>query len=54
MKGLLIKDFYTVVTQLKIFVILIIVFALIPGYSMGAFAMVYAALLPINALAWDE
>ncbi len=54
MKGLLIKDFYAVVTQLKIFVILIIVFALIPGYSMGAFAMVYAALLPINALAWDE
>ena len=54
MKGLLIKDFYAVVTQLKLFVILIIVFALVPGYSMGAFAMIYAALLPINALAWDE
>lgn len=54
MKGLLIKDFYSVVSQLKLFVILIIVFALVPGYSMGAFAMVYAALLPVTALAWDE
>ena len=54
MKGLLIKDFYAVVTQLKIFIILIIVSALIPGYPMGAFTMVYVALLPINALAWDE
>lgn len=54
MKGLLIKDFYAVGTQLKIFIILIIVSALIPGYHMGAFTMVYVSLLPINALAWDE
>lgn len=54
MKGLLIKDFYSVISQLKLFVILIVVFALVPGYAMGSFAMVYAALLPINALAWDE
>lgn len=54
MKGLLIKDFYSVISQLKLFVVLIVVFALAPGYSMSSFAMVYAALLPINALAWDE
>ena len=54
MKGLLIKDFYSIVSQLKLFLIIIIAFALVPGYSVSAFAMVYAALLPINALAWDE
>lgn len=54
MKGLLIKDFYTVFKQMKIFMLLIVVFACIPGYSMFTFAIVYSAMLPITALAYDE
>lgn len=54
MKGLLIKDFYTVVGQLKIFIIAIAVLIFIPGYNMSTFGIIYAALLPISALAWDQ
>jgi len=54
MKALLLKDFYTLIKQIKIFIIMIIIFAAIPGYSIAGFAMVYAAMLPITALAYDE
>lgn len=54
MKALLIKDFYTLRKQLKIFLILIIVFSSMPGYSISGFAVVYSAMLPITALAYDE
>jgi len=54
MKGLLLKDFYTVFKQMKVFLVLIIVFACLPGYSMFTFAIVYSAMLPFTALAYDE
>lgn len=54
MKGLLIKDLYTLTKQFKVFLVLIVVFSLIPGYSMSAFALCYSAMLPITALAYDE
>ncbi|GAE90456.1 ABC-2 transporter permease [Acetivibrio straminisolvens] len=54
MKALLLKDFYTLIKQIKIYIILILIFASIPGYSIAAIAMVYAAMLPITALAYDE
>ena len=54
MKGLLLKDFYTLVTQARIFLLLVLVFSLMPGYSMASFAVVYAGLIPITALAYDE
>lgn len=54
MKGLLLKDCFTLVKQMKIFLLIIIVFSLVPGYSMSAFAIVYSALLPMSALAYDE
>lgn len=55
MKGLILKDLYTMVKQLKIFLLMIIIFACIPGeFSISSFAIVYAALLPITALAYDE
>jgi len=53
MKALLLKDFYTLIKQIKIFIIMIIIFAAIPGYSIAGFAMVYAAMLPITAMAYD-
>lgn len=54
MKGLLLKDFYTIFKQTKIFLILIVVFSVMPGYNMAAFAIMYASFLPITALAYDE
>ena len=42
MKGLLIKDFYSIVSQLKLFLIIIIAFALVPGYSVSAVRLLFA------------
>lgn len=54
MKGLFIKDLYTLTKQLKLFLVLILVFALWPDGGMVSFAVVYAGLLPITAMAYDE
>jgi hypothetical protein len=54
MKGLLLKDFYTLVGQMKLFLLMIAIFTLVPNFSMSGFAIVYAAMLPITALAYDE
>lgn len=54
MKGLLLKDWYTLIKQMKIMLVLMLAFACVPGYSMPAFAVVYAAMLPVTALAYDE
>ncbi len=54
MKGLLLKDFYTLVVQMKLFLLMIAIFTLVPNFSMSGFAIVYAAMLPITALAYDE
>ena len=54
MKALLLKDYYTLIKQIKIYIIMIIIFAIIPGNSISSIAMIYAAMLPITALAYDE
>ncbi|HHW46868.1 MAG TPA: ABC-2 transporter permease [Clostridiales bacterium] len=54
MKGLLLKDFYTLTKQMKIFLFIIVIWSLIPGFSVSGFAIVYAGMLPITALAYDE
>ncbi len=54
MIGLLIKDFYTLFRQMKIMLLIIILFTVIPGFSASGFAVVYAVLLPISAIAYDE
>jgi len=54
MKALILKDFYTLIKQIKIYIIFIILFAIIPGNSMALIAMIYASMLPITALAYDE
>ena len=54
MKALLLKDMFTLGKQLRGFLILIVVFSCIPGYSVSSFAIVYAAMLPTTALAYDE
>lgn len=54
MKALLLKDFYVIIKQMKVFLVLIVLFAFLPGTSMTVFAIVYAALLPFTALAYDD
>lgn len=54
MKGLLIKDFYTLTKQLKMFLLIIVLFSLMQGSSTASFAFVYSAMLPITAMAYDE
>jgi len=53
MKGL-IKDFYTLAKQMKFFMVFIVIFALLPGFSFMTFAIVYATMLPMTAIAYDE
>lgn len=54
MKGLLIKDTYTIFKQMKIFLLMIVIFAFIPGLSAMSFSIVFATLLPISAVAYEE
>jgi len=54
MKALLLKDCYTLMKQIKFYILMIILFAITPGNSISAIAMFYAAMLPITALAYDE
>jgi len=54
MKGLMIKDAYTLVKQMKVFLIMLVVFACIPGYSVSSFAVIYASMLPMTSIAYDE
>ena len=54
MKGLLLKDFFTLSKSLRVFLVLILLFACMPGYNMAIFAVVYASLLPVTALSYDE
>lgn len=54
MKGLLLKDFYVLNRQMKLYTLIILVFAAIPYAYMQLFAVVYAALIPYTAMAHDE
>lgn len=54
MKGLLIKDFYTLAKQMRFFLLFIIVFACLPGFSFMTFAIVYVTMLPMTSIAYDE
>lgn len=54
MKGLLLKDLLTLVKQCRIYLIMIVVLTLVPELSLSNFSIVYAAMLPITALAYDE
>lgn len=54
MKALLLKDFYVMWKQLRFFLVFILVFSAIPGSFNSTFAVVYAAMLPYTAMAYDE
>ena len=54
MKGLLIKDAYTMMKETKYFFILAVVMAFFQNDFLFSYIIVYAASLPIAALAYDE
>ncbi len=54
MKGLLMKDSLVLIKQLKIFLIIIPVIALIGNASMASIAILIGASLPMTAMAYDE
>jgi len=54
MRALLMKDFYVLFKQMKLFFVMILFFSLIPNQNMASFAAVYAGMLPFSALAYDE
>ena len=54
MKALLLKDFLTLSRYLRMALLFVVIFACIPGGSMAAYALVFAAMIPMTALAYDE
>ena len=54
MSALILKDYYVIFRQMRIFLLLVLVFSCIPGAFYSTFAVVYAAMLPYTALAYDE
>lgn len=54
MKALLKKDIFVLVRQMRVFLLMIAVFAVLPGANMSVFAIVYCGMLPYTAMAYDE
>lgn len=54
MKALLLKDTSILMKQMKLFFLLIVLLSIVPGFSSAGFAIVYAALLPVTAMSYDE
>ena len=54
MKALILKDTYVIWRQMKYFLFLILIFSAIPSSFNNIFAVIYAAMLPYTALAYDE
>lgn len=53
MKALLLKDGYILLRQMKIFLVILIVFTLLPD-SLPGIAIMYGAIMPISLLSIDE
>ena len=54
MKALLKKDIFVLLRQMRIFLLMIAIFAVIPQGNMTVFAIVYCGMLPYTAMAYDE
>ena len=54
MKGLLYKDCTILWKQGKMYLLLILIFTLVPQFTRMGFAMAYAAILPYSIIAYDE
>ena len=54
MKGLLYKDWKMLWKQGKMYLLIILIFTLVPQFTRMGFAMAYAAILPYSIIAYDE
>ncbi len=54
MKGLLTKDMCVFSRKMKLYFLMMLVFAAVPNGSMVGFAVMYSGMLPITASAYDE
>ncbi len=54
MKGLIIKDCLVITRQLKLFLLIIPIMAIIGGTSTASIAILLGAVLPMTAIAYDE
>ena len=54
MKALILKDTYVIWRQMKYFLVMILQFSALPSGFNNAFAVIYAAMMPYTALAYDE
>ncbi len=54
MKGLLLKDFIVLKKHALFMIVLVALFAMIPNDSMRMFSVVYASMLPMYAISYDE
>ena len=54
MRGLVIKDAYTIVKQTKVLLLITVIFAVVPSDFLFGYSVFYAAMMPITALAYDE
>ncbi|MEA4913230.1 MAG: ABC-2 transporter permease [Christensenella sp.] len=54
MKGLLLKDYFTLLKQLRFYLVFLLIFTIIPNMNLSSIAIVYAAMLPITVIAYDE
>lgn len=54
MKGLLMKDIHVFWRQMKIYVLLVLIFAAIPSSFQNTFAIFYAAMVPYSLFSVDE
>ncbi len=54
MSALMLKDYYTLSKQLKLYLVFILVLSVIPQMNLISIGAVYAAMLPITVMAYDE
>lgn len=54
MKALVLKDVYVLWKQMRIFLLIVLILSAIPSSFNNVFAVVYAAMLPYTAMAYDE
>ena len=54
MRALMLKDIYVLLRQLKLFVIVMVIFALAFQENAVSFIIFYAAMLTVSSMAYDE
>lgn len=54
LKGLMLKDLYVIKKQLKAYMVLMVICALVPSPVTQGLAVIYASIIPVTAAAFDE